>query len=107
MFTAVDAEAVLGAAREAKTRGDRLFHEQVEISELRPDLPFPAGHIKNPSVGYLLGDIEALGWRLEHTGYAYVEIGSNASTGALRIGSASMSTAAYGMVFGHFTFRRV
>lgn len=105
MFTAVDAEVILAAGREAKSRGDKLFHAQVEISELRPDIPFPAGHIANGSVGYLLGDIEALGWRLEHTGYAYVEVGTNASTGALRIGSASMSSAAYGMVYGYFTFR--
>ncbi|MFT4219633.1 MAG: hypothetical protein QM611_03845 [Microbacterium sp.] len=52
----------------------------------------------------LTGEIEKLGWRLEHKGYAFVNVSATTSIRVLGTGSGVVN---HGGVAGHFTFRRV
>lgn len=51
----------------------------------------------------LLGQIEELGWHLEHVGYVFVETGENSREKLLTSGSVSRTT---GYVEGIYLFRR-
>jgi len=56
------------------------------------------------SVGYFLSDVERVGWRLEQTGYTFVESGATTSARMLSTGTGVVN---HGAVSGYFTFRRV
>jgi len=107
MFTTEEAERLLGAAHEAHTRGDPLLHLHVEVSRLT-GAPSSWGSAENDSVqnegvGYFLGEVEHIGWRLEHTGYAFVESGATTSDRVMSTGAGIVN---HGAVSGYFTFRR-
>lgn len=107
MLTAEEAERLLGAAREAHARGDLLLHLHVEVSRLT-GVPSSWGsaaneYLQNESVGYFLGEVERVGWRLEHTGYAFVGSGATTSERVLSTGTGVVN---HGGVSGYFTFRR-
>lgn len=107
MLTSDEAERLLGAAREAHTRGDPLLHLHVEVSRLigAPSSWGSAAndYLQNESIGYFLGQVERVGWRLEHTGYAFVESGATTSERVLSTGAGVVN---HGAVSGYFTFRR-
>lgn len=107
MLTTEEAERLLGAARDAYTRGDPLLHLHVEVSRLT-GAPSSWGsaendYLQNESVGYFLGEVERAGWRLEHTGYAFVDSGATTSDRLMSTGTGVVN---HGGVSGYFTFRR-
>lgn len=107
MLTADEATRLLDTAREAHTRGDTLLHLHVEVSRLTGE-PSSWGsasndYIHDENVGYFLSEVERLGWRLDHTGYTFVESGATTSTRMLSTGTGVVN---HGAVSGYFTFRR-
>lgn len=55
-----------------------------------------------PGAGGILGQIETIGWTLEHVGYVFVRTGSNGKD----MGGASMFTVPKGEVAWIYLFRR-
>ncbi|WP_312173371.1 hypothetical protein [Microbacterium sp.] len=108
MLTSDEAARLLGLARDAHTRGDVLLHLQVEVSRLTGEASSWGSadntFTSNESVGYFLGEVEGIGWRLEHTGYTFVESGATTSARMLSSGTGVVN---HGAVTGYFTFRRV
>ncbi|UJP09373.1 hypothetical protein L2X99_13170 [Microbacterium sp. KUDC0406] len=102
------AEYLLQHAKDARSRGDVLLHLQFDVAQLTGETS-SWGSAENriqrdDQVGYLLSQVEALGWRLEHTGYVFVESGSTSSA---RMFSTGAGVVNHGGVEGMFTFRRV
>ncbi|WP_311259826.1 hypothetical protein [Microbacterium sp. WCS2018Hpa-9] len=108
MLTTDEAARLLALSQDAHTRGDVLLHLQVEISRLTGDASSWGSadnqFTSNESVGYFLGEVEGVGWRLEHTGYTFVESGATTSARMLSTGTGVVN---HGAVVGYFTFRRV
>ena len=97
----------IGRARAASRRGDRFFQAEIPVSELTGYASIfgssdneitPRGDQSD-----LLGRIEDEGWRLEHTGFVFVETGST-STG--RVLMSGEGTVTRGLVTGVYLFRR-
>lgn len=61
------------------------------------------GHRTTGSSAGILGDIERVGWRLEHTGYFYMVTGETSTKKVLISGD---QTAVTGITFGVYLFRR-
>lgn len=102
-----NATRLLQLARDARARGDLLLHLQLDIAQLTgAESSWGSaenGMVRDESVGYFLGEVEKLGWRLEHTGYVFVESGSTSSA---RMFSTGTGVVNHGGVEGMFTFRR-
>jgi hypothetical protein len=107
MPTADVATRQLQLARDAHARGDAILHLQIDVSLLTGEQSSwgSAGNTltHDESAGYFLGDIEKLGWRLEHTGYTFVESGATTSQ---RIFGTGEGVVNHGAVVGYFVFRR-
>ncbi len=107
MPTAEEASRLLQLAHGAFARGDALLHIQVDVSVLTGEQSSwgSAGNTvsNDESVGYFLGEIEKVGWRLEHTGYTFVESGATTSS---RIFGTGEGVVNHGAVIGYYTFRR-
>lgn len=107
MPTAEEATRLLHLAQGTYARGDALLHLQLDLSLLSGEASSwgSAGNslTSDDSVGYFLGEIEKVGWRLEHTGYAFVESGATTSQ---RIFGTGEGVVNHGAVVGYFTFRR-
>jgi hypothetical protein len=107
MPTADEAARRLHHAHEAHARGDALLHVQLDTSLLVGEASTwgSAGNnlTGDDSIGYLLGEIEKIGWRLEHTGYTFVESGATTSA---RIFGSGEGVVNHGAVVGYFVFRR-
>lgn len=107
MPTAAEAGRHLQLARDAHARGDLLLHVQLDVSLLTGEGSSwgSAGNSVSidDSIGYFLGDVEKVGWRLEHTGYAFVQSGATSSQ---RIFGTGEGVVNHGAVAGYFTFRR-
>lgn len=107
MPTAEQATRLLHLAQGAHARGDALLHLQLDLSLLAGEASSwgSAGNslTSDDSIGYFLGEIEKVGWRLEHTGYAFVESGATTSQ---RIFGTGEGVVNHGAVVGYFTFRR-
>lgn len=97
----------LAIARKAHARGDTLLQLQVESARLAGGASswgsFENLTVSDPDIGWLLGHVEAIGWRLEHTGYAFVETGSSTSQRILSTGEGRVNR---GEIVGYFVFRR-
>lgn len=108
MPTTDEAARLLQLSRDAYSRGDALLHLQVEVSRLTGEASSwgsaDNGFVSDESVGYFLSEIERIGWRLEHTGYTFVESGATTSARMLSTGTGVVN---HGAVSGYFTFRRV
>ncbi|WP_091229152.1 hypothetical protein [Microbacterium sp. 3J1] len=107
MLTSEEATRLLQLSADARARGDVLLHLQVEVSRLTGE-PSSWGSAQNEfttneSVGCFLGEVERVGWRLEHTGYTFVESGATTSARMLSTGTGVVN---HGAVTGYFTFRR-
>ncbi|MGI6877485.1 hypothetical protein [Microbacterium sp. gxy059] len=107
MPTPEEAQRQIGLARLAHDRGDLLLHITLDVSRLAGEKS-AWGSSENliqvdESVGYFLSEIERVGWRLEHTGYAFVESGATTSGRILGTGEGVVN---HGVVSGSFTFRR-
>ncbi|HCS61835.1 MAG TPA: hypothetical protein DIW46_10660 [Microbacterium sp.] len=107
MPTAEEASRLLYLAQSAHARGDALLHIQLDISMLTGEQSSwgSAGNTvtNDENVGYFLSEIEKHGWRLEHTGYTFVESGATTSQ---RIFGTGEGVVNHGAVIGYYTFRR-
>lgn len=108
MPTSEEATRLLQLSRDAYDRGDVLLHLQVEVSRLTGEASSWGSaqndFVSDESIGYFLGEIERIGWRLEHTGYTFVESGATTSARMLSSGTGVVN---HGAVAGYFSFRRV
>jgi len=96
----------VGRAEAAMRNGDRFFQLAIAISELNgPDSSFGSSSNQLQSTGRapdVLGQIEELGWRLEHVGYVFIETGSTSTD---RVFSTGEGTVTKGQVQGIYLFR--
>lgn len=96
----------VGRAEAAMRNGDRFFQLSVAISELNGAASsFGSSSNQLQSTGRapdLLGQIEELGWRLEHVGYVFIETGSTSTD---RLFSTGEGTVTKGQVQGVYLFR--
>ncbi|MBT2473068.1 hypothetical protein J7E68_00330 [Microbacterium sp. ISL-103] len=108
MPTSEEATRLLQLSRDAYDRGDVVLHLPTEVSRLTGQ-PSSWGSSENDfvsddHVGYFLSEVERIGWRLEHTGYTFVESGATTSARMLSSGTGVVN---HGHVAGYFTFRRI
>lgn len=102
------AASPIGRARAAHARGDRFFQVELDAGALTgyasvfgsSDNEIRAHHDESD----LLGRIEDEGWRLEHTGFVFIETGS---TSTERMFFSGEGTVTRGVVTGIYLFRRV
>lgn len=101
------AASPLGRAEAAHEAGDGFYQLELDISHLSgaSGLGSSTGRIRH-SGGRpdLLGQIEDIGWRLEHAGYVFVETGATTTNRALGTGQGMVTK---GVVRGIYLFRRV
>ncbi len=106
MPTAEEASRLLALAQGAHARGDALLQLQLDVGLLTGERSTwgSAGNTLagDESTGYFLGEVEKLGWRLEHTGYAFVESGATTSS---RIFGTGEGVVNHGGIEAFFTFR--
>ncbi|MFK0004980.1 hypothetical protein [Paenarthrobacter sp. NPDC090522] len=92
------AASPVGRADAAYRNGDGLFQLELPVNKISNSKVFPG-----PPLGGLLGQVEAVGWHLEHVGYVYLQTDSSSLPG--------LFTGTIGQVAGHtmgiYLFRRV
>jgi hypothetical protein len=92
-------------ARAAFDNGDRFFQAQLIVNELltlTPSLTKTDSTVhETEGIAHILGDIESIGWRLEHVGYTFME--KAAITGVYSSRTATWSA---GQTIGIYLFRR-
>jgi len=94
----------VGAATAAKEAGQRFFEIQLEVGAHTGTAGFGSadGHRTASSSAAILGDIENIGWRLEHAGYFYM---ITSETSSDRIFLTGQATAVSGVTVGVYLFR--
>lgn len=97
-----------GQAEAALARGDRFFQVEIPISALGGSASAFGSSLNvikksKMSAPDMLGQIEELGWRLEHVGYVFIETGSTSTN---RVLSTGQGTVTRGQVQGIYLFRR-
>jgi len=94
----------VGAATAAKEAGQRFFEIQLEVGAHTGTAGFGSadGHRTASSSAAVLGDIENIGWRLEHVGYFYM---ITSETSSDRIFLTGQATAVSGVTVGVYLFR--
>jgi hypothetical protein len=94
----------VGAATVAKEAGQEFFEVQLEVGGHTGSAGFGStgGRRTTSSSAATLGEIEKLGWRLEHAGY-YFMVTSETSTD--RIFLSGEATAVSGVTVGVYLFR--
>jgi hypothetical protein len=94
----------VGAATAAKEAGQRFFEIQLEVGAHAGTAGFGSadGHRTASSSAAILGDIENIGWRLEHVGYFYM---ITSETSSDRIFLTGQATAVSGVTIGVYLFR--
>ena len=103
---AAHAASPVGRAEAARARGDRFF--QIELDSVKiGGTTSTFGSSDNQmhhidGTGPTLGQIEALGWRLEHSGWVFVETGATTSDRMLSTGQGTVTS---GKIVGIFLFR--
>lgn len=99
---------LLQHALDARRRGDSVLHLQFDIAQLTGAASSwgsaENGVVRDESVGWFLSEVEKLGWRLEHTGYVFIESGATTSN---RVFSTGTGVVNHGGVEGMFAFRAV
>jgi hypothetical protein len=107
MPTAEEASRLLALAHSTHARGDVLLQIAVDASILTGERSSfgSAGNTAthDESVGYFLGEIEKIGWRLEHSAFTFVESGATTSA---RIFGTGEGVVNHGAVVGYYVFRR-
>jgi hypothetical protein len=101
-------DAALAHARTAHERGDQLLQLTIEAGRLAGGQSSWGSSenltVSDPDVGWLLGHVEAVGWRLEHSSFVFVETGSSSSARLLSTGEGTVTR---GEILGYYVFRRV
>ena len=97
----------VGQAEVAYANGDAFFQVEMEVSALvGSHSSFGSSEnltTQHSSPGGTLGQIEALGWRLEHVGYVFVETGATSTNRVLTTGQGIVTK---GHIAGIYLFRR-
>lgn len=95
------AASPVGRAEAAYRAGDVLFQLELQVSQLWN------GKIQSGGpLGVILGQVESVGWHLEHTGYVFVQAASAANSTSMAYGSAGF-IGHHGEVMGVYLFRRI
>jgi hypothetical protein len=94
----------VGAATAAKEEGQPFFEIQLEVGGHAGSAGFGAvdGRRRTASSAAVLGQIERLGWRLEHAGYFFMITGETSTDRVFLSGEA---TAVSGVTIGVYLFR--
>jgi hypothetical protein len=94
----------VGAATAAMEAGQRLFEIQLEVGSHTGSAGFGStdGRRSMSSSAVTLGEIEELGWRLEHAGYYFMITGE---TSTARVFVSGEATAVSGVTVGVYLFR--
>jgi hypothetical protein len=94
----------VGAATFAKEAGEPFFEVQLQVGSHTGSAFFGSadGRRTTSSSAALLGEIEKLGWRLEHAGYYFMITGETSSAHVFVSGDA---TAVSGITVGVYLFR--
>jgi len=94
----------VGAATAAKEAGQEFFEVQLEVGAHIGTAGFGStdGHRTASSSAAILGDIEKVGWRLEHAGYFYMVTSETSSD---RMFISGQATAVSGVTVGVYLFR--
>lgn len=96
----------LGQAEEARENGQTFFQLEIKISSLK-GTKSAFGSSSNTlrhtgGATDLLGQIEEVGWNLEHVGYVFVETGATSTNRVLGTGQGTVTR---GEVVGVYLFR--
>lgn len=96
----------VGMATTAKEQGLAFFEIQLSVARHEREAFFGDRNARandsTVSAGGVLGQIEAVGWRLEHVGYVYMVTGESSSD---KVFLSGMQTAVSGQVVGIYLFR--
>jgi hypothetical protein len=94
----------VGAATAAKEAGETFFEVQLRVGSHTGTAGFgsAAGRHTTASSASTLGEIERLGWHLEHTGYYFMMTGE---TSTARVFATGDATAISGVTIGVYLFR--
>ena len=94
----------VGAATAARQAGDRFFEVQLEVGGHTGNAGFgsTAGHRTQMSSAATLGEIEKVGWHLEHAGYYFMVTGE---TSTARMFVSGDATVVSGVTIGVYLFR--
>lgn len=94
----------VGAATAAKEAGETFFELQLRVGRHQGTAGFGStdGRHTTASSAGILGQIEKLGWRLEHTGYYFMLTGE---TSTARVFASGDATAISGVTIGIYLFR--
>jgi multidrug efflux pump subunit AcrA (membrane-fusion protein) len=94
----------VGAATAAKEAGQTFFETQLEVGTHSGRAGFGSadGERTTTSSAVTLGEIEQLGWHLEHVGYYFMITGQTSTDRVFVTGEA---TAVSGVTFGVYLFR--
>lgn len=94
----------VGAATAAKEAGQAFFEIQLQVGAHKGDASWGEANGRRTvtSSAETLGQIEKLGWRLEHAGYFFMVTGETSSERMLFSGEA---TAVSGLTVGVYLFR--
>jgi hypothetical protein len=94
----------VGAATAAKEAGQAFFEIQLEVGAHTGSAGFGTadGRRTTSSSAATLGEIEKLGWRLEHAGYYFMITGE---TSTARVFVSGDATAVSGLTVGVYLFR--
>jgi hypothetical protein len=94
----------VGAATAAKQAGQAFFEIQLEVGRHTGSAGFGSaeGRRSTASSAATLGEIEKLGWHLEHAGYYFMITGESSTNRAFVSGEA---TAVSGITVGVYLFR--
>ena len=94
----------VGAATAAKEAGQQFFEIQLEVGGHLGSSGFGStdGHRSTSSSAAILGEIESIGWRLEHVGYFYM---ITSETSSDRMFLSGQATAVSGVTIGVYLFR--
>jgi hypothetical protein len=94
----------VGAATAAKENGQMFFEVQLEVGAHAGSAGFGTADSRRTtsSSAVVLGEIERLGWRLEHVGYYFMVTGE---TSTARMFVSGEATAVSGVTIGVYLFR--
>ena len=94
----------VGAATAAKEAGQQFFEVQLEVGSHIGTAGFGSteGRRTASSSAAILGEIENVGWRLEHAGYFYM---ITSETSSDRVFLTGQATAVSGVTVGVYLFR--
>ena len=94
----------VGAATAAKEAGQQFFEIQLQVGSHLGTSGFGStdGQRSSSSSAAILGEIESVGWRLEHVGYFYM---ITAETSSDRMFLTGQATAVSGVTIGVYLFR--